>query len=213
MVMLTRRKALVQLSSLLFGWGALTKGATSEETYAGDPKVVDKWMDQWIRLDRKPAGPLHVGRFADRIYFLLRPIRWEPNPNQSGYDAVTVPAGFVTDFASIPRIFWSLLPPDGQYTYPAIVHDYLYWTQTGSKDAADSIFKFGMEDFGIAIPTIYAIYNAVHLFGRNAWDANARLKAAGERRILCRYPDDPITTWDQWKKFPGVFDGCSADSK
>jgi len=29
------------------------------------------------------------------------------------------PAGFVTDFASISRLFWTLLPRDGEYTYPA----------------------------------------------------------------------------------------------
>ncbi len=38
-----------------------------------------------------------------------------------------VPAGFVTDFASIPRIFWSLLSPtDLRYSKPAVVHDYGY---------------------------------------------------------------------------------------
>ncbi|WFU40133.1 DUF1353 domain-containing protein [Bradyrhizobium sp. CB82] len=204
---------MLQLSSLCLGLTSLQRHALAEMQYAADPNVIRKWMDEWIRLDRKPVGPLHVGRFRDRMYFLLRPIRWEPNPNQSGYKAVTVPAGFTTDFASIPQVFWSLLPPDGEYTYPAIVHDYLYWSQAGSKEDADSIFQFGMEDFSVAAPTISAIYNAVRLFGKTAWDEDARLKAAGEKRVLCRYPDNPTTTWDEWKKTPGVFDGCSSDAK
>src|SRR5262245_55189884 len=95
-----------------------------------DRQVIVSWMDQWMKIDRMPMGVLHLGRFADPIYFLIKPITWKPNPGQETFQAVTVPVGFVTDFASIPRIFWSALPPDGRYTYPAIVHDYLYWTQT-----------------------------------------------------------------------------------
>lgn len=41
-------------------------------------------------------------------------------------DIISVPAGFVTDLATIPRIFWTLLPPDGKYAKAAIIHDYLY---------------------------------------------------------------------------------------
>ncbi len=41
-------------------------------------------------------------------------------------DIIHVPAGFVTDLASVPRIFWTLLPPDGKYAKAAIIHDYLY---------------------------------------------------------------------------------------
>ena len=41
---------------------------------------------------------------------------------------ITVPAGFVTDFASIPRLLWRLLPPTGRYTRASVVHDLLYRT-------------------------------------------------------------------------------------
>ncbi len=39
---------------------------------------------------------------------------------------IVVPAGFITDFASVPRIFWRILPPCGDYGLAAIIHDYLY---------------------------------------------------------------------------------------
>lgn len=41
---------------------------------------------------------------------------------------VIVPEGFITDGASIPRIFWSLagLKPDGLYRAAALVHDFFY---------------------------------------------------------------------------------------
>jgi len=148
---------------------------------------------------RQAAGALHLSRFADPTYFLLKPITWKPNPGQESYAPVTVPVGFVTDFTSIPRVFWSALRPDGLYTYPAIVHDYLYWEQTVPREAADLIFKFGMEDFRVATPTIAAVYNAVKTFGGLAWQSNAKLKAAGEKRLLTKLPEDPTLTWKQWK--------------
>lgn len=40
---------------------------------------------------------------------------------------IHVPKGLQTDFASIPKIFWNVLPPaEGKYAKAAVVHDYLY---------------------------------------------------------------------------------------
>jgi len=38
-------------------------------------------------------------------------------------DVITIPAGFSTDLASVPRIFWWFLPPTGAYEKAAVVHD------------------------------------------------------------------------------------------
>jgi len=45
--------------------------------------------------------------------------RWSQNK-------VTVPAGFITDFASIPWVFWTILPSWGRYGKAAVIHDWLY---------------------------------------------------------------------------------------
>ena len=111
----------------------------------------------------------------------------------------------MTDFASIPQAFFSLLRPDGLYAYAAVIHDYLYWTQNGTREAADMTFKFAMQDFKVKPATANTIYGAVRAAGRSAWDENARLKAAGERRILTRFPEDPRILWTDWKKRPDVF--------
>lgn len=37
---------------------------------------------------------------------------------------VSVPMGFATDGATIPRIFWPLFPPVGEYFLAAAVHDF-----------------------------------------------------------------------------------------
>lgn len=39
-------------------------------------------------------------------------------------DVIQIPDGFQTDLASVPRIFWSVLPPDGTYERAAVVHDW-----------------------------------------------------------------------------------------
>jgi len=43
---------------------------------------------------------------------------------------IEVPEGFTTDFASIPRVLWGILPPFGKYTSAAVIHDYLYKNPT-----------------------------------------------------------------------------------
>jgi uncharacterized protein DUF1353 len=173
------------------------------EPYA-DKEAADRWMRQWMEAPKAVNKPLHVGRFADRMYFLIKEIGWEPNAGQQG-KAVQVDIGFVTDFASIPRVFWSILPPDGLYTYPAIIHDYLYWEQPVSRDNADLVLKYAMEDFKIDKATIEAVYRGVRFGGGSAWDENAKLKAAGEKRILKKWPEDPTIRWSDWKKRPDVF--------
>src|SRR6202012_5481245 len=69
--------------------------------------------------------------------------------NEMGLNDITVPIHFVTDLASIPAIFFQILPPDGPYTFPAIVHDWLYWHQAGTKDEADATLRDGMKAFGV----------------------------------------------------------------
>jgi hypothetical protein len=163
-------------------------------------------MDEWMSEKKAAGGVLHVSRFADPVYFLISEIGWTPNPDQANeFVSVRVPAGFVTDFASIPRAFWSVSRPDGLYTYPAIVHDYLYWEQTTSREVADQILRFGMEDFKVDPVTIRTIYASVRVGGGFAWESNQRLKAAGEKRILRRFPENPTVRWLQWKADPGVF--------
>lgn len=46
------------------------------------------------------------------------------NEKEDG-DVIEVFDHFLTDGASVPRIFWSLIPPWGRYGAAAIVHDYL----------------------------------------------------------------------------------------
>lgn len=39
---------------------------------------------------------------------------------------ITIPKGFKWDLSSVPRMFWSILPPDGDFEIAALIHDFLY---------------------------------------------------------------------------------------
>ena len=83
--------------------------------------------------------------------------------------AVYVPAGFETDFASIPRGLWNIFPPTGQYGKAAVIHDFLYRKSGVPRDKADKIFLEAMEVLGVGWLTRHVIYRAVRLFGGGAY--------------------------------------------
>ena len=83
---------------------------------------------------------------------------------------ITVPTGFITDGASIPKMFHNILGPFGCYFHAALIHDYLYSpSSTGhfetDRQEADMIFKEAMFNVGVPWPTREIIYRAVRLFG------------------------------------------------
>lgn len=48
-----------------------------------------------------------------------------PTVYVGGKDVLTIPGGFDTDLASVPRLFWALIPPHGAYERSAVLHDWL----------------------------------------------------------------------------------------
>lgn len=83
-----------------------------------------------------------------------------------------VPAGFSTDFASIPRVFHRLLPKNGLYDPAAVVHDWLYATGELHKDTADKVFLEAMRALSVSAWRCLAMYQAVVRFGGPAWRAH-----------------------------------------
>ena len=63
---------------------------------------------------------------GERMYVLHQSLIYWSGVKAGEGTEVVVPEGFVTDFASIPRIFWSVAPPWGWYAEAAVVHDLLY---------------------------------------------------------------------------------------
>lgn len=81
---------------------------------------------------------------------------------------IKVPKGFVTDFASVPRFLWSIIPPIGRYTKAAVLHDYLYVNPklVKNKKEADKIFLQAMRVLGVKKTRRYTMYYMVRLFGK-----------------------------------------------
>ena len=114
---------------------------------------------------------------SDTYYPVLQPVRGKDREWVLCKDftvvlpfgKVTVPAGTTTDFASIPRIFWPIFPPDGRrYMRAAIVHDYLYRTGKVPRALADQMFLMLMTQDGVPWWKRNLMYWAVRIFGRRA---------------------------------------------
>jgi hypothetical protein len=207
---ISRREACRLLGgSITFGfcWFGLLHRESIGGILSGTQETTQKqWLDE-LFSGKPPVGGLHLYRFPDEVYGLTKPIGWIP-PKESAEELpkVDVPVGFITDFASIPRIFWSILPRDGIYTYPAIIHDYLYWEQPFLRPTADEIFRIGMEEFDVSDTSVKAIYWSVVAGGGFAWDTNAKLKEKGEKRVVSKFPNDPLVKWADWKNDPSNFE-------
>jgi hypothetical protein len=117
---------------------------------------------------------------CDSPHFLNKVVLEEVNDGGSGkwkltqglwfqssiYGTIMVPAGFVTDFASVPRIpFVFELAGDTAHR-PAVVHDYLYGnTAYADRAKCDKVFLEAMLVVGVPRWRAYSMYFAVRCFG------------------------------------------------
>ncbi|EBW6110964.1 DUF1353 domain-containing protein [Salmonella enterica subsp. enterica serovar Typhimurium] len=120
-----------------------------------------------------PAILEMLGHYNWRVY---EPFEFYLSEDNS--DVISVPAGFVTDLATIPRIFWSVMPPDGKYAKAAIIHDYLYDNALRTKKEADLIFLDGMAVLGVPKWKRIVMYLAVRIFGRGNYSKDQQAREA-----------------------------------
>jgi hypothetical protein len=102
-------------------------------------------------------------RGSSRIFRLTAPFRYHHR-----IGTIIVPAGFLTDGASIPRLFWGILSPFGSYFSAALIHDYLYHPDSQwqiDRAMADLVFLDAMRDVGVGWLTRQTIHKAVRLGG------------------------------------------------
>jgi hypothetical protein len=82
----------------------------------------------------------------------------------------TVPAGFKSNFASVPRVLQLLFSKRDVYSAASVLHDYLYTSKEISREKADLILKEGMLVLGSSKTSAYLFWLAVRLFGWSAWN-------------------------------------------
>ena len=117
--------------------------------------------------------PLTLEYVNGRVWRLAETFVYESTVH--GDRCLTVPAGFETDFTSIPRFFWRLLPPTRTYGKAALIHDYLYRTPGQvCRRYADDIFLEAMGVLGVGWLTRHTLYWAVRGFGGTAYRGTYR---------------------------------------
>lgn len=119
-------------------------------------------------LDIAPTGervPSPDG-LGNLIYTLGQELTYQPRRGP----AITVPAGYRTDLASIPARYQQRDPSQSPAARPGVVHDYLYTSHGASRRDADRIFRHALRDEGVPLGQRLAMWAAVRLFGRKAYD-------------------------------------------
>ena len=88
---------------------------------------------------------------------------------------VTVPKGFKTDYASVPRIFRNIINSSGKHGRAAVVHDWLYsskCTLDVTREEADKIFLEIMKECGVSYIKRQFMYRMVRMFGASHFRKN-----------------------------------------
>ena len=115
-------------------------------------------------LDRIEVTPLPNGIDWE----LLHEVRYATGTGEVIY----VPAGFITDFASIPKFFRRVYQPaTGKHRQGAVIHDYIYRTDSlnYTRKQADQVFLEIMELDGVSRFDRKAIYYSVRSGGKSSF--------------------------------------------
>lgn len=122
-------------------------------------------------------SPLELEYVDGRHWVITKEFDYHVDVPDSGR-IIHIHAGFITDFASIPRVLWPVLPPTGSYGKAAVIHDYLYQTcvinlpngfEIVDRGQADHILLEAMEVLGTSRAVRETIYWGVRAGGWWAW--------------------------------------------
>ena len=134
--------------------------------------------------NRSTYNPWHQLRYADAPYNfekrkpmfeVLYDFRYRINDAVS----INIPAGYLTDLATIPRSLRWLYDPNGPYAKAAIVHDYLYTQKPylitrgrcpyWDKWFIDHLFRRDMPELGTSPLDTRLIYTGVRTPFADKW--------------------------------------------
>ena len=126
--------------------------------------------------------PLIVEPIDARRWRLVEPFEYHIGSYPSS-EVIRVPKGFVTDFASVPRIFWSILPPYNRYGKAAVLHDFCYYKGFCTRKRCDDLFLEAMEVWTVPKWKRLVMYWAVRLFGRRAWKRYRKMETRNNSKV------------------------------
>lgn len=127
-----------------------------------------------------PQQCVQVVSFDDENWMVIAPYEFR---SETGA-IVTVPAGFITDGASVPRCLWAAIPPFGRHFNAAVVHDALYRGAVLMGDGkkfpkciCDTFFMEIMQRDEVPLARRIAMYEAVKTLGYSSY-INGKAQAA-----------------------------------
>ena len=134
-----------------------------------------------------PSAPAVVGPFAGQLVVAVNRQRererdgrttavvmqWFAFRRPNGQEIV-VPAGYVTDFASVPRIGRWFMPPFGRHAIAAVLHDWLYSVgQPGRRADADQVPWEALTELQVDDLQRGVMHQTVKLFGSRGYERAA----------------------------------------
>lgn len=151
-----------------------------------DLKLTPTEHEGWFLL----VDDLHFTTTINQIHAIAPPYARDL-AKKSGVEVnepftITVPKGFLTDLASIPKFLHGIFTPDGDYSAAAVVHDFLYQTNPkgiGSVEEhrnnkyiklmreikrfeCDRIFYLAMLESEVSSTVAKTFFNAVRMGGK-----------------------------------------------
>jgi hypothetical protein len=191
-------RTVAAIAAVLGLWAAASGPGAARGLQESAPPTADRTLEDLPQAKREGV---YVDRFSGKLVLVLlddkehpsikggrslwgleKPLSYQPAGTA---DQITVPPGFVTDLASIPRWAWTLLPPDGPWVKAAVIHDFLYQTKgTGvwkghpsgntrpapyTRAEADGILREAMADRQVGPVARNLIWAAVRVGGGGGW--------------------------------------------
>lgn len=113
------------------------------------------------------SGPLDLRAHVPGEWVVLNPLIYESLSGRS----YGVPAGFITDLASIPAVLAPLFSRNDGSRKAAVLHDSRYCIKQGTRKDADDLFFEALERSGIGFLRRWAMYTGVRAGGWVYWNS------------------------------------------
>lgn len=124
--------------------------------------------------------PLLTEHLDGRRFRLIAPFIYVVTFNP--YEEVVVPIDFITDLASIPKMFWWIIgSPNGRYGKPSVIHDNLYAVQIYTRQRSDEIFYDSMQEAKVSFWRRWIMYHAVRTCGWMPWNRYRKNNNGGKK--------------------------------
>jgi len=91
-------------------------------------------------------------------------------------EVITVPVGYITDFASVPRVFWPLISPIDNHAKAGALHDFLYTEGKHTRKECDKIFKEALIVLETKPWKVWCMYKFCRWFGWWKWYKERQLE-------------------------------------